>query len=71
MSHSSKIIYILGRRILLNTRNYIHRIVATDYLLLPPFQNTYSFEFLFVTFYHSSYSKYYEIIFYFVCDLLC
>ena len=33
-------------------------------------QNTYRFEFLFITFDHSSYFKNYRIIIYFVCDLL-
>ena len=38
--------------------------------ILPPFQKTCSFKFSFVIFDHSSYSKDYKTIIYFVCDLL-
>jgi hypothetical protein len=38
--------------------------------ILPQFHNIRDFEFLLVTFDHSSYSKFFEIIIYFICDLL-
>ena len=44
--------------------------VTVDYLLLPPSHNIRDFEFLLATFDHSSYSKFFEIIIYFICDLL-
>ena len=39
-------------------------------LLLPPSQNIRDFEFFLATFDHSSYSKFFKIIIYFICDLL-
>ncbi len=39
-------------------------------LLLPPSYNIRDFDFLLVLFDHSSYSKNFEIIIYFICDLL-
>ena len=39
-------------------------------MLLPPSHNIRDFEFLFATFDHSSYSKFFKIIIYFIYDLL-
>ena len=39
-------------------------------LVIPPSHNIWDFEFLFATFDHSSYSKNFKIIIYFICDLL-
>ena len=41
-----------------------------SYQILPPSHNIRDFEFLLATFDHSSYSKNFEIINYFICDLL-
>ena len=48
----------------------VHKIHAYCMLVLPPSHNISDFDFLLVTFDHSSYSKIFKIINYFICDLL-
>ena len=47
----------------------VFKLEGTNHIL-PPSYNIRDSEFLFATFDHSSYSNFFEIIIYFICDLL-
>ena len=51
-------------------KEYIFEVLLSLCVLLPPSHNIRDFEFLLATFDHSSYSKNFEIINYFIYDLL-